>query len=135
MEKSDDAGFFYSPKRMSTHVAGRDFHVRANGVASLREGNALCHLPSYEGRNRRRNGERFIFNRNSFNRKIRFTHPNEKTKPHDRENKYSEYQQSVRIFGRPQSITFKNEMLMGKSRKERMTTKRPENAGNVFRSR
>jgi hypothetical protein len=73
MGKSDDAGFFYSPKRMSTHVAGRDFHARPNGVAPLREEYALCPLPSYEGRNRRGSGERFLFNRNSLNRKIRFT--------------------------------------------------------------
>ncbi|MDR0700791.1 MAG: hypothetical protein LBG28_16465 [Tannerella sp.] len=116
MEKSDDAGFFYSPQRRPPHVAGRDFHARSNCLASLRGEHALCPLPSYEGRNRR-NGERFLFNRNRLNRKIRFTRPNEKNQPHDRKNKYSEYQQAVRIFeslrfGQPQSITFKNEMPM-----------------------
>ncbi|MDR0698913.1 MAG: hypothetical protein LBG28_06825 [Tannerella sp.] len=80
MEKSD-AGFFYSPQRTSTHVAGRDFHVRSC-LASLRKERALCPLPSYEGRNRLLNGERFLFNRN-----MRFTRLNEKNhQPHDIEN-------------------------------------------------
>ncbi|MDR0713264.1 MAG: hypothetical protein LBF89_03265 [Bacteroidales bacterium] len=118
--KSDDAGFFYSPKRTSTHVAGRNFHARSNGVAPLREEHALCPLPSCEGRNRRGNGGRFLFNRN-----MRFTHPNENHQPHDLENKRSEYQQAVRIFEfrrveRPQSITFKNEMPMKQKKKEQI---------------
>jgi hypothetical protein len=116
MEKSD-AGFFYSPKRRPTLVSGRDFHCRSNGVVSLREERALCPLPSYEGKNRRRTRERFLFNRN-----ILFTHPNEKIKLQDMENKRNEYQQAVRIFEsrrveRSQSIIFKNEMTMEKDRR------------------